>query len=65
MFLCVRGGEKANRGGSTVKLCAGGMIGCLCFSIGDWMLGYVNPALVESDIFFFIRMGHGVGYDMS
>lgn len=42
-----------------------GMIGCLCFSIGDWLLGYVDPAQVEGDIFYFIRAGHGAGYNLS
>lgn len=42
-----------------------GMIGCLCFGIGDWLLGYVDPALVESGVFYFIRAGHGADYDIA
>lgn len=42
-----------------------GIIGCLCFGIGDWLLGYVDPALVESGVFYFIRAGHGADYDMA
>lgn len=42
-----------------------GIIGCLCFGIGDWLLGYVNPASVGEDVFYFIREGHGMGYDLS
>lgn len=42
-----------------------GMTGCLCFGIGDWLLGYVDPALVESGVFYFIRAGHGAAYDMA
>lgn len=26
-----------------------GMIGCLCFGIGDWLLGYVDPAPIEGN----------------
>ncbi len=27
-----------------------GIIGCFCFGIGDWFLGYVDPALIERDV---------------
>ncbi|MDO5153458.1 MAG: hypothetical protein Q4D50_08865 [Eubacteriales bacterium] len=40
-----------------------GIAGCICFGIGDWLLGYVDPALIEGDIFYFIRAGHGAGYN--
>lgn len=40
-----------------------GLIGCLCFGIGDWLLGYVDPMPVEGDVFYFIRAGHGVDYN--
>lgn len=39
-----------------------GIIGCICFGMGDWLLGYVDPALTESDLFYFIRAGHGADY---
>ena len=39
-----------------------GLIGALCFGIGDWLLGFVDPAMPEGDVFYFIRMGHGVQY---
>lgn len=42
-----------------------GIIGCLCFGIGDWLLGYVDPAPIEGNIFYFIRTGHGEGYNLS
>lgn len=45
------------------KYCIFGLIGCLCFGIGDWLLGYVNPALVEGADLYFIRAGHGVAYN--
>ncbi|MCM1327731.1 MAG: hypothetical protein NC094_13795 [Bacteroidales bacterium] len=45
------------------KYCIFGLIGCLCFGIGDWLLGYVDPALVEGADLYFIRAGHGVGYN--
>lgn len=40
-----------------------GLVGCLCFGIGDWLLGYVNPAPVEGNVFYFIRAGHGADYN--
>lgn len=42
-----------------------GMIGCLCFGIGDWLLGYVDPAPIEGNIFYFICAGYGAGYHLS
>lgn len=42
-----------------------GIIGCLCFGIGDWLLGYVAPAPIEGDVFYFIRVGHGAEYNLS
>lgn len=39
-----------------------GIIGCLCFGIGDWLLGYVDPTPIEGDLFYFIRAGHGADY---
>lgn len=42
-----------------------GMVGCLCFGIGDWLLGYVEPTLIGGDVFYFIRAGHGADYDMA
>lgn len=45
------------------RYCIFGLVGCLCFGIGDWLLGYVDPAPVEGDIFYFIRAGHGAGYN--
>ncbi|MCM1542422.1 MAG: hypothetical protein NC121_14345 [Blautia sp.] len=40
-----------------------GIIGCLCFGIGDWLLGYADPALMEEADLYFIRAGHGMGYN--
>lgn len=42
-----------------------GIIGCLCLGIGDWLLGYVDPTPIGEDIFYFIRAGHGAGYNLS
>lgn len=39
-----------------------GIIGCICFGIGDWLLGYVDPAQVGTELFYFIRAGHGADY---
>lgn len=39
-----------------------GIIGCICFGIGDWLLGYVDPTPIEGDLFYFIRAGHGADY---
>lgn len=47
------------------KYCIFGIIGCLCFGIGDWLLGYVDPGLVEGEVFYFIRVGHGLSYSAS
>lgn len=41
-----------------------GIIGCLCFGIGDWLLGYVDPEPIEGNVFYFIRAGHGAGYEL-
>ena len=39
-----------------------GIIGCILFGIGDWLLGFVDPKAVEGDVFYFISVGHGLGY---
>ncbi|MCR5604221.1 MAG: hypothetical protein K6G27_11050 [Lachnospiraceae bacterium] len=39
-----------------------GIIGCLLFGVGDWLLGYVDPGEVTGDVFYFISIGHGAGY---
>ena len=39
-----------------------GIIGCVLFGIGDWLLGFVNPDKVEGDTFYFIAAGHGTDY---
>lgn len=39
-----------------------GIIGCVLFGIGDWLLGYVDPGEVTGDVFYFISAGHGEGY---
>ena len=40
-----------------------GMIGAVCFGIGDWLLGYVDPGIVNES-FSVIKAGHGAGYDL-
>lgn len=47
------------------KFIISGVIGCLCFGIGDWLLGYVDPAFMEEGVFYFIRAGHGADYNTS
>lgn len=39
-----------------------GIIGCLLFGIGDWLLGFVDPGKVDGDVFYFISAGHGADY---
>ena len=39
-----------------------GIIGCILFGIGDWLLGFVDPAKVNGDVFYFISAGHGAEY---
>ena len=39
-----------------------GIIGCLLFGVGDWLLGFVDPGEVPEDVFYFISAGHGAGY---
>lgn len=41
-----------------------GIIGSLCFGIGDWLMGYVDPAPIGEDVFYFIRAGHGAEYNL-
>lgn len=40
-----------------------GIVGAVCFGIGDWMLGYVDPDGIGEAISV-IRAGHGAGYDL-
>ncbi|MBO6302471.1 MAG: hypothetical protein J6N15_08555 [Ruminiclostridium sp.] len=44
------------------KYSVSGIIGCVLFGIGDWLLGFVDPAKVNGDVFYFISAGHGAGY---
>ncbi len=39
-----------------------GIIGCVLFGVGDWLLGFVDPGEVTGDVFYFISIGHGAGY---
>lgn len=36
-----------------------GILGSLCFGVGDWLLGYVDPTPIGENIFYFISAGHG------
>ena len=38
-----------------------GLIGCVLFGIGDWLLGYVDPQPV-SEVFSVLKAGHGADY---
>lgn len=40
-----------------------GIVGCILFGIGDWLLGYVDPGIV-SEQFSVIKAGHGAGYEL-
>lgn len=40
-----------------------GVLGSFCFGVGDWLLGYVDPTPIGENIFYFICVGHGAGYD--
>lgn len=48
---------------STGKLWLYGIIGCICFGIGDWLLGYVDPGVIGEE-FHVIRVGHGADYSL-
>ena len=41
-----------------------GILGAACFGIGDWLLGYVDPSIVNKS-FSVIKAGHGAGYDLT
>lgn len=51
---------KTKRKMNLVLLC--GIIGSLCFGVGDWLLGYVDPTPIGETIFYFISAGHGADY---
>lgn len=38
-----------------------GIIGCICFGIGDWLLGYVKPGIVTEQ-FAVLKTGYGAEY---
>lgn len=38
-------------------------LGSLCFGMGDWILGYVDPTPIGENVFYFICAGHSAGYD--
>lgn len=52
---------KVKRKTKLTLLC--GLLGCMCFGVGDWLLGYVDPTPIGENIFYFISAGHGAGYD--
>jgi len=39
-----------------------GILGCLCLSIGDWLLGFVPTGSIGSGTFYFLQEGHGAAY---
>ena len=45
------------------KLWMLGIIGCLLFGIGDWLLGYVAPGQIGAE-FHVMRVGHGADYSL-
>lgn len=44
------------------KYAVQGIVGCVLFGVGDWLLGFVDPEEVQEDVFYFISAGHGAGY---
>ncbi len=40
-----------------------GIIGCILFGIGDWLLGFVDPT-PAADQFYVLKAGHGMGYEL-
>lgn len=44
------------------KYAVQGIIGCLLFGLGDWLLGFVDPGKIDGDTFYFISAGHGAEY---
>ncbi len=44
------------------KYAVQGIIGCVLFGIGDWLLGFVDPGEIKEDVFYFLSTGHGAGY---
>ena len=55
----MRGKDKT---GMDLKYAVQGIIGCVLFGIGDWLLGFVDPGEIKEDVFYFISAGHGAGY---
>ncbi len=51
------GGKSMDR-----KYAVQGIIGCLLFGLGDWLLGYVDPGKIDGDTFYFISAGHGAAF---
>lgn len=45
------------------KLWLLGIIGCVLFGVGDWLLGYVDPEVVSQQ-FSVIKAGHGANYEL-
>lgn len=39
-----------------------GLIGCILLGIGDWLLGYVEPGIVSSELPGTILVGHTAGF---
>lgn len=44
------------------KYAAQGIIGCLMFGLGDWLLGFVDPGKIDGDTFYYISAGHGAAF---
>ncbi len=37
------------------KYAVQGIVGCVLFGVGDWLLGFVDPEEVQEDVFYFIK----------
>ena len=46
----------------TKRLWFTGILGCICFGITDWLLGFADPQKISGKVFFFIREGHGADF---
>ena len=53
--------KNGNDSSSDWKYWLAGIIGAVCFGIGDWLLGYVDPRPVNA-AFTVIKAGHGISY---
>lgn len=39
-----------------------GLIGAVCFGVGDWLIGFVDPKQIANTYMFYVRAGHGAPF---